>query len=141
MLEEKEHLEHRRSELVVDAEALADAGDVRKDIEGALRKTACDSVDGVESGHDEIATPFELGDHRCDRNGALRGLDRMRRAELVVCRDAREVVDVEVPEDRRLLRSREDGPADAPARPGVTLRHAGDEDGPLLHALDRGDRM
>src|SRR5439155_22381736 len=110
---------------------------VRQDVEGAPRPDARHPRDPVEPVHDEVPALAELRHHRLDRGVVAleRGhsglLDERRRAGRGVGHEACHVLGE---------RDRHHAEAQPPARHGVRLREPVEDDRPLLHAREAGDR-
>ena len=100
------------------SEMLANTAHVREDVECPLGLLALNSLDVVEPIHDQVPSPLEGLYHLPFELSAQRRFQRQPRAFLVVGRDAREIIDVEIFENFCFLGSREQGPTEAPARPG-----------------------
>ena len=110
--------------------------DVGKCVKRALRRGAADAVYGVQPRHDDVAPLLELGDHLV--RVVLRPAQRLQRRHLREARGAGYAVGYQARHRLDQL-ERHDAVAHAPARHGVGLGEAVQDDAALAHVGEAGD--
>jgi hypothetical protein len=118
-----------------------DLADVWKYIESRPRHLASNPIDGIQSFDYEIPPFLEGLHHMKDRIPAEGRFEGDAGSLLIVGRNARKIVDIEILEDLGFLYGGEEGPADSAAGPRKTLGDPAHQDADLLHPRTGDDAV